>query len=248
MKKQSLHKKIIIAGILFISMCPVLLGQGQGNKFVLAQLKYSGNWDPYPGMFEPVYKYLTNTTSINMIKERRIITLNDNLLFYSPFLLFTGRGSYPEFSAGEIENLRRYIRGGGILFIDTAGDEAFSKSVDRTIEKVFPSRDFTKIPNDSAVFKSFYLIDFVSGRDINVPYLEGIKLDSRFGIIKSDNDLPGVWPRDRAGNFKYDLLPGKLSQRKEALKLTLNILIYSVSGTYKTDPVHRPHIERKKGR
>ncbi len=247
MKIYKSYRKIMLAGLLILCFSPAVNSQ-QGNKFVLAQLKYNGNWDPYPDMFGPVHNYLVNTTSINMIDERRIVTLNDRQLFYSPFLLFTGLGNYPAFTSEEIENLRNYIKGGGMLLIDTAGDPEFTESVDRTVKRVFPSREYTRIPNDSAVFKSFYLIDFVSGRDIKAPYLEGIELDSRLAVIKSENDLPGVWPRGRTGDFRYELNPGKPAQRKEALKLTLNILIYSVSGTYKSDPVHQPHIERKRGR
>jgi hypothetical protein len=117
--------------------------------------------------------------------------------------------------------------------------------VEKTFRKVFPDKKFTKIPDDHAVYRSFYLIDYVSGRNITRPFLTGIEAESRIAVIKSENDLAGVWPGDRAGNWRHSLVPGRPGQRKEALKLTLNILVYSVSGTYKSDEVHQPDIKRK---
>ena len=243
-------RKILALTIIVIILPPVYLRAGQGDEFVFAQLKFQGNWDPYPGAFEQMYYYLTNTTSISMLPERRVVELNDKDLFYSPFLVFTGKGSYPEFSSDELESLRRYVEGGGIIFIDTCGCEAFEASVNRTLSGVFPEEDngFSKIPDDSAVFRAFYLVDYVAGRKMNAPYLEGMERGGRIAVIKSKNDLVGIWPRDRLENWEHELTPGRPDQRKEAVKLMLNIMIYSVSGTYKADPVHTPHIEEKLGR
>ncbi|MEA3507022.1 MAG: DUF4159 domain-containing protein [Elusimicrobiota bacterium] len=215
------------------------------DKFIFSQLSHGGSWDPYPGAHGMIDYYLSNTTSLDMYPERNILTLTDKDLFYFPFLLFTGRGAYPDFTEAEIVNLRRYLRGGGILFIDTGGDTDFASSVEKTFRKVFPDKNFTKIPDDHAVYRSFYLIDYVSGRNITRPFLTGMEVESRIAVIKSENDLPGVWPGDKAGNWHYSLVPGRPGQRKEALKLTLNILVYSVSGTYKSDKVHQPDIKRK---
>ncbi|MFW6134380.1 MAG: DUF4159 domain-containing protein [Elusimicrobiota bacterium] len=217
----------------------------QGTKFVYSQIKFNGNWDPHPETFNQVKYYLENTTSIRMLPERRTITLDDDMLFFSPFIIFTGRGKYPSFTEKQILNLRRYLQGGGILFIDTAGDREFSECVHRTIKRVLPDKNFKKIPSEHALFRSFYLIDYVSGLAVNNPYLEGIYVESRIAVIKSNNDLVGVWPRDRLGNWKNNVIPGKLNQRIEAIKLYLNIIMYSVCGTYKNDPVHQPYIKEK---
>ncbi len=242
-------KKFLLILLLLLLFLPGnFYGEGQGSWFVISQLKFPGNWDPHPGFFSQVRHYLMNTTSLRVTEERRVLTLQDEELFYSPFLILTGRGSYPQFSESEIINLRRYITGGGLLFIDTASDGAFSESVMRTVERLFPERQFTRIPDDHAVFRSFYLIEYVSGLNIRKPYLEGIEIDGRIAILKSENNIFGVWERDRLGNFYHDPVPGRTGQRKEAIKLTLNIAMYSVCGTYKSDPVHQPHIERKLGR
>ncbi len=132
--------------------------------------------------------------------------------------------------------------------IDTASDRDFEISADRLISRAFPDKSYAAIPSDHAVYRSFYLVDYVSGRRISSPRLDGLEVGGRIAVIKTVNDLLGVWPRDRLGNWSYGLIPGRQDQRKEALKLTLNIIMYSVSGTYKSDPVHQPHIKEKLGR
>ncbi len=243
-----IKKLLILISLFLVIASSHLPAGGQGSRFVISQLKFPGNWDPYPGVFSQLKHYLTNTTSIRVMPQRRVLEAGDKKLFYSPFIIFTGKGAYPPFSSGEIRNLKRYIRGGGLIMIDSAGDEAFKESVNRTMKRIFPDKEFTPIPDDHAVFRSFYLVKFVSGRHIRKPYLEGIEVEGRVGVILSENDIWGAWQRDRMGNFAQTLLPGRPGQRKEAVKLALNIAIYSVCGTYKSDPVHIPHIERKLGR
>ncbi len=240
-------RRLII--ILIIFSFPVgVLCENQGSWYVYSQLKFPGNWDPYPDAFQQIYYYLLNTTSLRIKTDRRVVTLDDKELFYSPFLVLIGRGSYPEFTDEQIISLRRYLNGGGILLIDTCGDKDFSICADRTMARAFPMKRYKKLPQDNVLYKSFYLVDYISGRRIRLPYLEGIKINSKIAVIKSQNDLIAIWPRDQFGNWKNKLIPDKYGQRKEAIKLTLNILMYSVCGTYKSDPVHQPFIKKKLGR
>ncbi|MFH1415580.1 MAG: DUF4159 domain-containing protein [Elusimicrobiota bacterium] len=243
-----LFRRLIFLLIILITGQSLLSGDDQRAQFIFSQLEYPGNWDPHPDAFEQIYYYMANTTSIKVDPQRRVVKAGDELLFYSPFILFTGRGRYPEFTETDISNLRRYLNGGGIMLIDTCSDPEFEASADRTIERVFPGNSYKKIGDDHAVFRSFYLINYVSGLSIRTPYLEGITVSSRIAVIKSRNDLLGIWPRDRLGNWKNSIVSGRYGQRKEAIKLTLNLLIYSVCGTYKNDPVHQPHIDKKLGR
>jgi hypothetical protein len=40
-------------------------------------------------------------------------------------------------------------------------------------------------------------------------------------------------------------VPGGETQREGSLRQWVNIVVFSVTGTYKTDAVHQPFIERK---
>lgn len=237
----------ILLLIIFLAL-PAQLGATQGDLFVFSQLRFDGDWDPYPGSFQQIKHYLENTTSVRMYPERRILNISDRELFFSPFLLFTGRGRVPSFSESDIEILRRYIEAGGLLIIDSAGCPDFSSSTRRMIERLYPDERFSTIEDDHAVFRSFYLVRYVSGRRLSSPSLYGMDIGGRTAIIESQNDLFGIWPRDPMGNWRTSLTPGRHDQRMEAVKLTLNLIMYSVTGTYKSDPVHQPHIMEKLGR
>ena len=63
-------------------------------------------------------------------------------------------------------------------------------------------------------------------------------------MIFSRNDLLGVWPVDALGRWLYEPSP-RGCQRREGEKLTLNILIYALTGSYKQDAVHQPFIMQR---
>ncbi|MBA3052937.1 MAG: DUF4159 domain-containing protein, partial [Candidatus Omnitrophica bacterium] len=67
----------------------------------------------------------------------------------------------------------------------------------------------------------------------------------RWVIVYSRNDIFGAWARDESGRFIYSCYPGGEAQRLEAVKITVNIVMYSLTGTYKKDIIHRDFIERK---
>jgi len=217
----------------------------QGGKFVFAQLKYSGNWDTRPTAWDRLCEYLLITTSVKTLPERRIIQLRDEKLYWSPFLVITGESDAPVFTDEELKILRKYILCGGMIFIeDSSGRKGlgFDRSVRNTIKRLLPDTPIVKIPLDDAVFRSFYLLRNVPGRIETNNFIEGCKLGDRFCIIYSQNDLLGAWEKDNLGNYLY---PSPEKQRWEAKKLSLNIIMYALTGTYKTDMIHVPFIKSK---
>ena len=237
---------------IFIVTCNLIAGAvraEQRDRFVFSQLRYrGGDWNPYPTAYKEILHYLTTTTSVKAHRGIRELSLNDPQLFSSPFLYMTGDGEFAPFTLQEIENLKRYLLGGGLLLIDDASGGRnldFDRSVRREMERVFPDLRLRKIPPDHAVFRSFYLSPSVAGRRVGNPYLEGIDIDGQTAVIYSQNDLGGAWVRDRLGNWLYECVPGGELQRLEAMKLFLNVIIYSLTGTYKRDAVHQPYIQQK---
>ena len=62
---------------------------------LVKQLKSSrdlSHWDPYPLASRDILSFLQQTTSLKAVPERRVVTLEDALLFQSPFLIYTGSG------------------------------------------------------------------------------------------------------------------------------------------------------------
>lgn len=221
----------------------------QRDRFVFTQLKYEGNWDIYPEVYREILNFLHLTTSMKILPERRIITLDNGLLFSSPFLIILGQENFPVLKEKEVETLNRYLKGGGIIFIeDSSGQKGgnFDKAIRREFSRILPNGEWIKLPKEEhPVFRSFYLLRTVGGRRIVNNYLEGINLSGRTAVIYSQNDLFGAWAKDRLGNYLYSCIPGGETQRLEAIKLTANIFLYVLTGTYKTDYIHQPFIKEK---
>lgn len=246
-KKKS--SSLLVIGMVVCNLIASPLLSEQRDRFVFSQLRYKGgDWDPYPTAYKEILHYLTTTTSVKIQMAKRELSLNDPELFFSPFLYLAGKEEFAPFTAQEIENLRRYLSCGGLLLIDDASEGknlAFDRAVHREMEKLFPDGKLKRLPPDHAVFRSFYLSPSVVGRRVGNPYLEGIDIDGQTVVIYSQNDLGGVWVRDRLGNWLYECVPGGELQRLEAMKLFLNIVIYSLTGTYKRDAIHQPYIQQK---
>ena len=144
-----------------------------------------------------------------------------------------------------MKTLRKYLSYGGFLFIDdnsTAVNSEFDRSVRRMVERMFPQMPLRNIPRDHSVFRSFYLLNTVSGRSIIKSYMEGISLKGRTVLMYSVNDQAGAWSRNKLGDWNYDVIAGGYRQRQLSIRLGINIILYALTLDYKKDMVHLPII------
>lgn len=235
------------AGLL--SHSPRILLGASFPHFFFAQLKYrGGDWDPNPSFAEPIIEEMELRTSIDGIKERRIITVADSDLFFCPFLYMAGKYEFDPFTPPEREVLRRFLTYGGFLFAeDTLGARGFGfdRAFREEMKQIFPKFELKKLPADHSVYQSFYLIGSFGGRQRVNPYLEGVTIDHWTPVIYSQNDFSGAWARDKFGKWVNDCVPGGEAQRASAFKLGINIIVYSLTSDYKKDLVHHPFIQKR---
>ncbi len=239
-----------VFGLLVVLGRPPALCVELGNKFVLAQLKTKGDinaWDPYPLAALDILEFLSRTTSVESVSQRRVVSLDDPLLFETPFLIYSGWGQIA-WSKKERDILKKYLSGGGFLFIeDRSGEKggSFDYSLRVQIKELFPEKTLEILPREHAVYRAYYLLRSVGGRKLTNNYLEGVEVGGRTALVYSQNDILGAWAKDLMGNYLFTCNPGGEAQRWESEKLMLNIILYSVTGTYKTDSIHTPFIEKK---
>jgi hypothetical protein len=240
-------KKLLIFSLLFPSL---VLGEDPvpGNRFVYALLRHEGTWDPYPALWPEIASTLERTTSLRPWPERRAVGENDPSLYESPFVLLTGRGPV-RLTEDALESLRRYLSAGGFLFIDSAeADRAgpFARSLEALPEKLFPGQRWADIPPDHALFRAFFLLPSGNGpgrRQSARP--RGLWVQGRLAAVFSVNDAHGVWARAPGGGWLFPCDPGGDLQREESRRFLMNAVIFSVTGTYKTDAIHQEFIKDK---
>jgi hypothetical protein len=220
----------------------------EGDKFVWAQIRYTGAWDPYPGAYREVLAFLTSVTSVLAIDERRVLDLRDPQVFSSPMLVLAGRQAPPGLDDEELRALRNYLSSGGFLWIDDSSgikSSDFDRWVRSSLRAALPDSDLKPLPQEHVLFKTFFLIRRIGGRALVSPAVEGLEWGGKTVAIYTRNDELGAWAKDPLGKPLYECSPGGEGQRMDAKKLTLNILMYALTSTYKADAVHQPYILEK---
>jgi hypothetical protein len=145
---------------------------------------------------------------------------------------------------------QKYFAGGGLLLVDDASGEensSFIQRVKKELKRIFPYHSLEPISPEHALFYSFYLKPKVSGLELVYPYLEGLAIKGRLCVIISYNNLGGALAKTPTGEWLSACIPGGEAQRLEAIKLIVNIILYTLTGTYKKDAIHQPFIKKKLG-
>ena len=187
-------------------------------------------------------------TSVDVQPRRRDVAIADASLFASPFLVVSGHQDFTPLSQTEVERLRTWIEAGGTLFADDAAATpgiGFDAAFRREISRVLPSTGLERLPAEHTVFKSFFLVRTVAGARVVSPFLEGITVQGRTAVIYSPNDLLGAFARDPLGRWVDPCAPGGERQRRLALHLGVNVVLYALCGDYKQDRIHLPFLRQR---
>ncbi len=219
------------------------------RQCVVAQVKYrGGEWNPHPLAVTPLMEELMVRTSVEADLARREVNLTDRDLFNTPFLYLTGKYEFEPFSSDEIEILRRFLSYGGFMLIDDAlGQQGygFDKAVRRDMQRVFPGKEFKRLPAGHAALRSYYLMRGIGGVRMVSPTLEGIGIGNSTPVIYCQNDLGGAWERDQVGKWTNACTPGGEPQRRDAFHLGINLILYAMTENYKDDLIHVPFIRKR---
>jgi hypothetical protein len=216
------------------------------SSLTLPRIIYQGgNDNPRPEALRSLLAQVSRRTSIEVNREPVALKLSDPELFRHPFIFLSGDEGFDPFPEKDLAILRKYLSYGGFLFIDdssaTANSE-FGVAVRKMISALFPQNPLQKISRDHSIFRSFYLLNTVSGRSIIKPYLEGISIKGRTVLMLSSNDQSGAWSRSKLGHWNYDVIAGGYKQRQLSIRLGVNIIMYALTLDYKKDMVHLPII------
>ncbi len=116
------------------------------------------------------------------------------------------------------------------------------------------------VPDDHVLTKSFYLLKDFPGRYRGSPLWVEQALDTvsrvdrpvRTGdgvspILITGNDFVAAWALDENGMPLYPTEPDDAEQRIMALRSGVNIMMYMLTGNYKSDQVHIPSLLERLG-
>lgn len=221
---------------------------GPASKLDVAEVMLPSGTISRPAAWTRLLFELVQTTSITTHARVVQVEPEDAALFQHPFAILAASAALPPLGARAAEQLGRYLSYGGFLVVeDTTGgaDAAVDASIRAMAERLFPTRPLVVLGAAHSVYRSFFLIDRPAGRLARRRVLEGVAQGSMHPLIYAPDDLGGALDRDDAGRDLYACVPGGESQRREAIKLAINLVLYSLTSNYKQDQVHvRALLER----
>ena len=117
------------------------------------------------------------------------------------------------------------------------------------------------VPLDHVLTKAFYILRDFPGRwtggkvwvEALPPEKPGSEAPARGGdgvtpVIIGSNDWAAAWAVDSSGRFVNEVVPGGETQREMAFRFGINLVMYALTGNYKTDQVHAPALLERMGR
>jgi hypothetical protein len=181
----------------------------------------------------------------------------DELIFF-PLLYWPVVDGQSLPSAKAIERLNRYIATGGTILFDTRdqGEHTVfsSAATQQRLRRLAAGLNLPPLvpaPPDHVLTKSFYLMQEFPGRwsggALWVEPVEDQVNDGVASIIVGSNDWTGAWAMDQHGQPLYPVVPGGEPQREQAYRFGVNLVMYALTGNYKTDQVHVPAILERLG-
>jgi hypothetical protein len=192
----------------------------------------------------------------------------DNLSFY-PLLYWPMAPAQKDLSPQAVAKLDNYMRTGGTILFDTRdqpltglGGGVVSPG-EATMRRLLSKLDIPPlqpIPAAHVLTKAFYLLKEFPGRWVGgqvwveaiAPPKPGEDAPARGGdgvspVIIGGNDWASAWALDDEAQ-PVAAVSGGEDQREMAYRFGINVVIYALTGNYKTDQVHVPDLLRRLGR
>ena len=185
---------------------------------------------------------------------------SDELIFF-PLLYWPVTSGQPAPSPQAVERINRYIETGGTILFDTRdsadgtpgpyGSAAQSAERLKALVGGVKIPPLAPIPPDHVLTKSFYLLHEFPGRwsggQLWVEPAEDRVNDGVSSVIVGGNDWAGAWAVDSDNRPELAVVPGGERQREMALRFGVNLVMYVLTGNYKSDQVHVPAILERLG-
>jgi len=203
---------------------------------------------------------LNRRTSVETAEPLAVDIESDELIFF-PLLYWPVTSGQAAPSSRAVERINRYLETGGTILFDTRdagaatpgqfGSAAASQANLRRLTGAIKIPALVPVPPDHVLTKSFYLLHEFPGRWNNgqvwVEQVEDRVNDGVASVIVGGNDWVGAWALDEQGRPAFPCVPGGEPQREMAMRFGVNLVMYVLTGNYKSDQVHVPAILERLG-
>jgi len=192
--------------------------------------------------------------------EPRAVELGSDDLNLFPLLYWPVPGNHPALPSGARDRLGDYLRQGGMILFDTGDAGTLIPGQpgpgpgERRLRELLAGLNLPPlepVPEDHTLTRSFYLLqDFpgrFTGRTVWVDRAEPGVNDGVSTVVIGNHDWAGAWAIDDYGMAMFPVVPGSERQREMAKRFGVNLVMYALTGNYKTDQVHIPALLERLG-
>jgi hypothetical protein len=235
------RRREFVLGSLAAGLCPTAQAIGPSSQLDVVELMMGSSTLSRPGAWEKALLQVSMSTSIKVNPRAVQSSPEEPELFAHPFAVLIADGPLPDLTDKAAQMLQRFLSYGGFLFIDDATGSPngeVTPSVRRLCRRLFPTRSLSPLRGDHSVYRSFFLLKSPMGRVVASDVMEGIQIGEITPLIFCPNDLSGALDRGKNGLDLNPVVPGGEWQRTEALKLAINLFMYSLTSNYKHDQAH----------
>ncbi|HXM85194.1 MAG TPA: DUF4159 domain-containing protein, partial [Stellaceae bacterium] len=200
---------------------------------------------------------LNQRTAVDAAEPMGVDVEKDELIFF-PLLYWPVVEGQAVPSASAASRLQRYLATGGTILFDTrdaaAGTPISASQAQDRLKRLTAGMEvppLIPVPPDHVLTKSFYLMEEFPGRwnggRVWIEPTQGEINDGVASVIVGGNDWAGAWAVDAKNRPVYAVVPGGEAQREMAYRFGVNLVMYALTGNYKTDQVHVPAILERLG-
>ena len=209
------------------------------NTLYIAKLRHPGGCDAAPAALKRIMEEARANLDIEVSTETRLIEITDPKLFAHHMVFIHGRYNF-RLTESERKQLKKYVERGGLIFGDSiCASSAFDAAFRREMKEIFKKTPLEQIPENHSLFTDKFggsKLDTVTRRDPQhrgddgplssnkrkvPPYLEGIRIGDRYGVIYSKYDISCALEKSESLQCAGYI-------REDAKKIALNVLLYSL--------------------
>jgi len=213
--------------------------------------------------------FISSRTSLEPGQPVEVDISVDELAFY-PLLYWPISTSAPLPDAITMARIDAFMKRGGSVLFDTrdqiSGGFGSSRLTPETqrLREILASLDIPPlepVPDNHVLTRSFYLLNVFPGRyldgrlwvetsqredeeDATRPTRAG---DGVSSILITANDMAAAWAVEPNGAPSLPIVPPNPTQRIYAYRTGVNIVMYTLTGNYKSDQVHIPALLERLG-
>jgi hypothetical protein len=202
-----------------------------GGRVAVARVRYPGNWDPEPAAWPRFARYFQRRTDVSLAASPTDLARLNPLV--AGFAHWTGTAAYTP-TDEEIDAIRRYVEGGGVLLVEPCGGSGeFLESARAALKRAFPeAKPRTAGHTHPLLTASGPGMDDVSTPRVR-PYVEtrGLAASARVDLIPAGRGAVILCPLDLTTGLLGCNTWGILGfDPDDALKLTKNAVLWSAKG------------------